>query len=838
MKGLGKKIIKAAVLLLVFVASLVGYGMLAVRENVDLTSEMPEATLPIVFLQEGPYLVNELFGYKGEMEPQSIRDTITPLSEDMRVPVTIQASGAHVGAISYEVRTMDMERLLQNTRLEDFTEADGVISTELGIENLLEKGQEYRLILTLECDGEAVRYYTRLIRSDDAYVDEALRFVLDFHDSTFDPESAAQLAGYLEPSAEGDNTTLQRVTIHSSLSQVAWGEFKGEALSDPIPSIKEITPYYDTITLDYVLAAVGENGETEFYNVEEYYRIRYSEESRRMYLLGYERTMDQVFRGSGKHVSGNALELGIRDADVDYRTNEGATVTAFVQAGDLWSYDSSTNRLFLVYSFRGIEGMSDRENNGNHDIRIVRVGENGDIDFVVYGYMNRGTHEGHTGIGVYHYDSMANTVQESMFLQSREAYQVMKETWGQLFYVNADGSFYMLAQDTLYKITSGSAVALGSGFSEGRFAVSEDGRYVAWNESDNEMSVMDLDSEERWQVKGDYQSLVRPIGFVESDFVYGAARASDISEEDGFPMYKIVIMDKSGQVVKTYEKDGYYMMDAYVENATVCLERATRSDGIYVAAEPDAIKSREIEASLNIHVEAFVTEPKQTQVRLVLDQELSDKTPQVLTPQEVASEDVAIPAMEPPDMGDHYMVFDAGKVVLYTTNVAKAVQEADEMAGVVIGADGSYVWRRGRQAAVSREDQVILGEEDAQGIADAESRCIAALLQAEDISYDVAGLISGRDGTSSILKEAMPDAEILQLKGCSLSQALYYLDQGSLVFARGEAQEPLLIVGYDQYNTILYDPVANATYRKGMQDSEAYFSAGGNSFITYLRTSS
>ena len=36
------------------------------------------------------------------------------------------------------------------------------------------------------------------------------------------------------------------------------------------------------------------------------------------------------------------------------------------------------------------------------DIKIARVDEAGSIDFVVYGYMNRGDHEGEVGTAVYH----------------------------------------------------------------------------------------------------------------------------------------------------------------------------------------------------------------------------------------------------------------------------------------------------------------------------------------------------------------------------------------------------------------------------------------------------
>lgn len=49
------------------------------------------------------------------------------------------------------------------------------------------------------------------------------------------------------------------------------------------------------IVLDYVVTRVGQNGQSEYYNVEEYYRVRYT--NTRMYLLNFERTMEEIFRG-------------------------------------------------------------------------------------------------------------------------------------------------------------------------------------------------------------------------------------------------------------------------------------------------------------------------------------------------------------------------------------------------------------------------------------------------------------------------------------------------------------------------------------------------------------
>lgn len=125
--------------------------------------------------------------------------------------------------------------------------------------------------------------------------------------------------------------------------------------------------------------------------MEEYYRVRYT--SSRIYLLNFERRMNQIFRGENQNIYDTYIQLGIRSGDVEYKANEAGNNVAFVQEGELWSYNVTEHTLAKVFSFRGYEGIDIRENYGEHDIKIVDIDEAGSVDYIVYGYMNRGIHE-------------------------------------------------------------------------------------------------------------------------------------------------------------------------------------------------------------------------------------------------------------------------------------------------------------------------------------------------------------------------------------------------------------------------------------------------------------
>lgn len=838
-----KGVLKAIILAAVFGVTLVVTSLLTHQNNIDLTTKMSEASLPTVSLKENGTEINELYGYTQEMDGTGVRDAIAPLGEDLTLPVIIKAYQSQIEAISYQVRTMDMERLMEEGSVESFFQQDGEVNVELQFENILEEGSEYILILTLQCDGRDVYYYTRIIRESGYHVQEAVDFVMNFHEQTFHGEDADSLATYLEPNAQADNTSLQKVTINSSLKQVTWADFKGERIGKPVPSIKEIGSSYNTIVLNYVMTAAGENGEVEYYNVEEYYRVRYG--NSRMYLLNYERTMNEIFRGESERVTTGSISLGIRSQNVEYMTNERESVVAFVQEGELWSYNSDDNRLSRIYSFRGAEGIDERENNPQHQIKIIKIDEVGSMDFVVYGYMNRGEHEGNVGIAVYHYDGVGNTTEEELFIPSDKSYEMLKTEWGNIFYVSDGNVFYLLAGDNLYSINlySRESKKVLSGLEAGQYAVSDTGRYIAWQDSDNRyhadsLKIMDLEGEEIREVTAGEGEYLLPVGFVQDDFVYGAARQSDVVIDSAgntqFPMYRIQIIDETGEVVKDYQKDGYYITKAYVENETIFLNRVYQNGTGYVSAEQDTIKNQQLESGRNIVVETVQSGQKQSVVQFAFtgDREELTKAPQVVVPKEILVKEDRSVTLNTSTEQEIYYVYSAGKIVKATPFVAEAVITADNNMGVVIGDQQKYIWRRGRKSSQPVVGDVSVDLSQAGGSSAA--RCLTAILQTEGISMDVEGLLAQGETPKQILEEALTDAKVIDLTGCSVEQVLYYVNLKTPVFAVVN-NEALLIVGYDEHNTILYNPQTNATYKMGLQDSKAMFDAAGNVFLGYIK---
>ena len=633
-----KGAIKAVVLTVIFFVAVGVFSMMTNHVNEDLTTEMKNATLPVITLESSEQEVNELYGYRTKMNAASMRDTITPIGKDRKLPVTIQTYETSVDAISYEIRSLDGERLIANADVNSYDEKKGTIKAELEIQNLLQEGEEYLLLINLESGNDVIYYYTRIVEMPNAHVDESLKFVKEFHNTTFNSETSGTLSTYMEKTT-GDNTTLQFVSLNSSLKQLAWADFNGEQLTTPVPSIKEITDTYNVIVLDYVVTSIGEGGESEYYNVEEYYRVRYT--SSRMYLLNFERRMNQIFRGENASFFDNYIELGIRSGNVEYQANETGTTVAFVQEGELWSYNETENTLAKVFSFRGYEGIDNRENYGEHDIKIVSIDEAGSLDYIVYGYMNRGNHEGEVGAAVYYYRAERNVATEEIFVPADISYEMLKKQLDRLSYVNKQREMYLYLNENLCKvdIETGTTTVVRESIPEDCFVVSESQESIAWMDADNASSamnitVMNLESGETQRFAADDGQKIRALGFINEDFVYGMANDSDIlkdiSGNEVFAMHTVRIVSIDGNVKKEYHQDGYYVTGVSISDGLQELDRVVRQENGYADAPEDHIMNGE-QQSQELVTGRLATVDDRREQQFLLEFSTSGKTQSLLT---------------------------------------------------------------------------------------------------------------------------------------------------------------------------------------------------------------
>ena len=334
--------IRRIIILLVFIASLIGFSVGMNKGNTDMTIEMPKATFPIAYITIEDQKINEMHGYAKRMDAATLRDTLTPIGEDRELAFQIDLYEQEIGEVRFEVRNVDGTRLIEDTRVTDYYKEDGTLYAAVNLKDLIEENVEYNfiLILTLK-DGKEIYYYTRVIQCDNTLTSDKLAYVLDFHSKTFDKEAAQELTVYLESNSDGNNSDFGNVDIHSNLSQVSWGDLNIREVTNPSVSICELGKTTASIKLQTIVET-KEGKITNTYRVQEFYRIRYSTE--RFYLLNFYRTMEEIFPMEKNSFANNKIMLGIQKDEIQMAESEGGNILAFTNAGRIYSYNTDENK--------------------------------------------------------------------------------------------------------------------------------------------------------------------------------------------------------------------------------------------------------------------------------------------------------------------------------------------------------------------------------------------------------------------------------------------------------------------------------------------------------------
>ncbi|MBR4719531.1 MAG: hypothetical protein IKP31_04720, partial [Lachnospiraceae bacterium] len=260
---------RLGIMFIVFVISMIITSKVVNTGNTDLTADMRGATLPVIHVNVNGEYINCLHGYVSEMEGSFLRGTITPMSADRTIPVKIKTFNSVVTGASYEVRTLDMQRLLENSEIQGAEYKGDEITAVIPVKDFIKDDQEYMLVIKLTLsDGRIVSYYCRFIDKPELYLTEKLDFVHNFSSKTFDKDAAQELRPYMESNSEGDNSSFGYVNIHSSFNQLTWGDLEPVLESDRELRILDIDSRNAAIKINYTVSAKG-----EMYDVEEYFYL-------------------------------------------------------------------------------------------------------------------------------------------------------------------------------------------------------------------------------------------------------------------------------------------------------------------------------------------------------------------------------------------------------------------------------------------------------------------------------------------------------------------------------------------------------------------------------------
>lgn len=837
-----KHIYKAIILIAVFVASLV-YFSRDIKEvvfQIDNTTQMSETTFPIVTLETKGNNINLLHGYAGSMESNLMRDAITPLDTTQSLFVYIDEKESTVKKVNYELRNTFDNALIESGSYSALEKSGDNKVAKIKFTTELEQGKEYALtITTVTAESKKINFYTRVMVSPTDYLTEKLDYVQLIHEALFDKDTVETVSQYFEPSKSADNTSLNYVNINSSIDLISFGALEPEIITEVIPTVKEISNDIASIELDYYIKGTTDDG-TELYAVKEFYRVKYT--TARMYLLNYERSMESQFDINLFSQSKGEIKLGISSENpADLYVGEGNTSLCFVRNGELWYYSLDENKAVRVFSFRQETTDYIRDVYDQYDIKVLNMNVEGTIDFVVYGYMNRGNYEGRVGMILYRYYPSDTRIEELVYIPVSEPYQILKENMGDFAYLTYNDVYYFMLNQTIYSyniITKG-LTELAKDIDDNNYVFSKEKTYIAWDEVNedglaNNITVLNLETQTSSSIQAGKGENVRLLGMIDNNIIYGIAKDEDvhttINGDVLVPCYELNIVDETGAVKKTYKKSDYYITGLTVEENVIKLARVKKTADGFESTTDDHILNQIVELKEAFEITTRVTERSLTEHYIALTKgEAIAKKPKVANTVTTIINDETALRLEEQAVTECYYVYAYGEVEGRYMTAGEAITVANQKVGVVLNQNQQMVWARGtRNSKVTLEVTPVYAGDGVTSY----GACLSMLGQfAKGKKLQISEAFS-----SETLKENSKkiNATMVNMTGASLDEILYFINKGRPVIAAKNSSQTVLIIGYDGTTITVIDPETRVTSKMTMKNAEALFTQAGNVFLSFI----
>lgn len=847
----GRVVWRIVVLIVIFFATIFFVNKLNNAGVEEVSVEMEQATLPIVYVRYNNEFINTLHGYAGKVDTTYFRDTITPMDYGRTIELWADQSRETYTSYEYELRSQYQGDLIETDTITEMNHSDGYDKLSIAFRTELEELQEYVLVVkAMKGEEVAVRYYTRVVVENDFHATALLKFVKEFNDALFDKEKAEQkISKSIEPNEDGNNEYLSNVDIHSSYDTITFADLEPTRITTPIPSIKEIDDSYAIIQLKYMISAV-ENKIVENYYVTEEYRVRYVDQEN-VYLLDYNRNQEAMFTTDNIDASANTFKLGVlEDDNFQYMTTEDSKKVAFTQARQLWYYDYSAGTITNVYGFCQDDNYTDaRVIYDENNIKILRMADNGNLTFAVYGYMNRGNHEGKVGIAIFEFDAEKDKLEEKIFVENNKPFNILKDDMETLLYLNSDGEFYYFDNDCIVKIDTKklkSEIFIEDVLKE-NLAVSQDNHLIGYpnellTENITKVTVLDLDSKEQRELEASSGERLSAIGFVENDLVLGKIREGDIETALDktviCPISNIEIIDKDNSVVKKYGTTGVYVISATAKNNVVYLNRVRKINGEFEETTQDFITYKKEEDKNSLVIAYKGTDKGYNQLYMTFPSFIfvSENPKLMITKTAINANDTTV-KINFDHTNKKYYAYGQGKYMTSYLNLNAAVRAAYENAGVVLDENGVIVWRK-----IAVKDYHTVADKikihTVSSVEDSLAGCIYMMAVYEGKNPDMTSLQADLNDPEKTIDNIILNYTGRQgtdITGCDFENGLYYLCKDAPVITRFVDGTYVMVTSYNGEKIRYINPLEQEDIVESRDEFEEKVKDCGNVFISYVR---
>lgn len=799
---------------------------------------LQDSTFPLLYLQTGNYTINTLHGYSSEMYSGSIRESITPLDEKKTLVVKIKENESKIKKLDYELADIANNKVMETNTLTSFETQEGYRTAAIKLTAGLDTSVEYGFSITLTTNvSKKIYFYTRIkYYNNDFYLAEKLDFITNFHDATLGKNKDFDISPYLELNTN-DDSTFADVDIHSNRNLIMWRKLNPSVISEVVPTIHEINIETTAVSFNYFIEADTDSARETYY-VKEFYRIRYS--GSRIYLLAFKRTMEAFFDPSLISLKKSEFKIGISNAtDLSLTSSDSNKKVAFVRNGSLWYYDLKENLLTSVFSFENNSKDYLRDYYNQHDIKILKVKDDGNISFMLYGYMNCGDYEGRVGILLYDYDAKENQITERVYIPLETTYQKLKEDLGEFCYVNDKNIFYFSLDDTVYayNMSSRQYDILTEHATRDHFSMLKDAKCFIWsnlakNGQANSITILDLDTSKPLTVTCKPKQSIVVFGTIDSNIIYGFVKNKDIHEsttgEIIRPAYCLIISDCSGNVLRKYKSKNCYVTNASVNENVIHLKRCEKDGDRFVQISDDTIMNQKNTRANSVDITTRVTQKTLTEKYISLPAGyVMERLPDRASTKCVMVTENTVLHLDDKSSGSvKYYIYAYGGITQTTTSASRAIIQADKQMGVVMDSKYNIVWERGGRFLSKQLSGISYPEDSATSI----KACTQMLLQAAQVTTTTSEL-TGKS-ILSMLKNHL--SRPVALTNCTVDEILYFISNEKPVIAMTDSSHAVLITEYTTSTVSWMDPEIHSKRTMSIASAERLFKKAGYKFVSYI----
>lgn len=805
-----KIVLRAIALFLIFVAAVGAYLYFGQRGEKKaperIFSGMPEGELPGIWIQNLGLDMNYMRPYTTIPGINVTYDTLTILPPDRKLNLTIEKTKLEIVEISYEIRTADLNDLIEKTDVLTYETTEDATALNLLFQNLLKEGQEYRLDLSIAFNNEkTAHYYTKIMFANQELAKAMVDLAVSFSEKNFDYESARENTTYLESNSTGDNSSMAKVNLKSSYDMLTYNRLQQDIVGEKDVRLTGFDGHMGEISIRFTTRHEGENGNYELYDVFESFTLRQGPE--RLYMMDYTRTMNEWFLGMEDDFETEKIILGILQPQrISLRRSASFQYEAFVANRDLYLMNTKEAQLKKIFTFRSEQNIGRACNDYKYDVKILRVEDNGDMEFMVFGHMISGEHEGELGISVNHFDYAQNTISERSFIPISTTYEEIRQGVDALAYLGENYVLYLKIADSIYglDVNTNDYVTIIGNLKDEQMGISDSGRGLAWQSTKDVQGTevlyyMDLETGKRSQISAAVNEILRIEGFVADDMVVSAVERGEVwknnNKEMRAPAKLIRIIDKDLNVIKEYHRKPSYLSNIHIEDDRIHMDLLTKfGESTFLTNGADTIVSTSAQIPSDTDSPEFYTSEEKARVHyILLANPWENRKNIVNVPNHISYEQSATINIALSDSLGRYVAIGQGDLLGGYDNIQTAIDTAYINMGSVY-LDGKLLYLR----------------------ADTSS---ARNLKISD--YDIPKILENR-----------VNDKLLDLRGITLKQALYYVSNYMPVLAFSDLGTPLIIYAYDRTQITVYDTSSNQSVKLQMEDAISMFEKSYNDFST------